>query len=102
MKTILLSALALGTFTAAASAEPVALTDAQMDRVTAGQWDFAGGFRVGDFTLTADGWVRADDGLAIFSRGHIDEEPFVIRGDIKAEDLGDLRVLQLRLFSPEP
>jgi hypothetical protein len=38
MKTILLSALALGALTSAAVAEPVALSDAQLDGVTAGRF----------------------------------------------------------------
>jgi hypothetical protein len=36
MRTLLVSALALGAFTSAAVAGPVALTDAQMDTLTAG------------------------------------------------------------------
>jgi predicted secreted protein len=36
MRTLLASALALGALTSAALAEPVALTDAQMDSLTAG------------------------------------------------------------------
>jgi hypothetical protein len=36
MRTLLLSALALGALTSAAMAEPVKLTDAQIDEVTAG------------------------------------------------------------------
>jgi hypothetical protein len=37
MRTLLVSALALGAWTSAALAEPVALTDVQMDSLTAGQ-----------------------------------------------------------------
>jgi hypothetical protein len=37
MRTLLVSALALGAWTSAAFAEPVALTDVQMDSLTAGQ-----------------------------------------------------------------
>jgi hypothetical protein len=37
MRTLLVSALALGAFTSVAAAGPVSLTDAQMDTLTAGQ-----------------------------------------------------------------
>ena len=37
MRTLLVSALALGAFTSAAFAEPLVLSDVQMDGITAGQ-----------------------------------------------------------------
>jgi hypothetical protein len=46
MRILLVSALALGAFTSAAMAEPISLTDAQMDSFTAGQ------VAIGDVTLS--------------------------------------------------